>query len=203
MLKVGLTGGIASGKSTVAQLFAKHHVPIIDADAITHQLSQPSAAGYQAIVAHFGANILDQQQSINRAKLGKIIFQDESEKHWLEATLHPMILKKIHTELDQLAQLETPYCIIDIPLITHKTQFDFLDRILVVDCPVEQQISRAEQRDDMDKPHIRTIIEHQCSRKQRAELADDILTNDDTFDALAHAVKQLHAHYLSLSNHSD
>ena len=198
MLKVGLTGGIGSGKTTVAKLFAKYQVPILDADAITHQLSQPHQAGYLAIVERFGPDILDNEQHINRQKLGALIFNDAESKQQLEAILHPMILEKIRRELAALEKTNTPYCIIDIPLIKEPNQFEFLDRVLVVDSPIALQISRIQQRDHIEKKIAVTIIEQQCDREQRLALADDTLTNDDSLETLARSVHELHNQYLHI-----
>lgn len=199
MLKIGLTGGIGSGKSTAARLFAQYNVPIIDADAITHALSQPGYPGYNAIVAHFGDAILDHNQKINRKQLGQLIFNDESAKIWLEETLHPLILSDISSKIQTLELKNPPYCIIDIPLITDKKQFNFLDRILVVDCSTDQQIQRVKKRDNMSEKLIKIIINHQCSHQQRLAIADDILPNNSTTDALENAIRLLHLKYMKLA----
>ncbi|MCH9644314.1 MAG: dephospho-CoA kinase [Gammaproteobacteria bacterium] len=200
MLVVGLTGGIGAGKSTVMQLFAKHNVPTLDADATAHQLSKPGEAGYDAIVKHFGASLLKENKEINRKKLRQLIFNDESERQWLEKTLHPMILHQIRTELEELEKTNMPYCIIDIPLIRTRHQFEFLDRILVIDCTVELQISRTQQRDHIDEQSIRNIMSHQCSREQRLKLADDIMSNEGPLEVLTRSVDKLHNQYQNLAS---
>ena len=194
MLNVILTGGIGSGKSTVAKCFAELGAPIIDADTIVHELSNPGQAGYQAILSIFGNDILQPNKTLNRAKLRNIIFGDSTKKKLLEAELHPLVRKEIKR---QLSTLDTPYCIISIPLLNRKDQFDFMDRILVVDAPESLQIKRSMQRDNQRADDIKKIIQSQCSQADRLALADDVITNDGNISKLELQVKTLDLQYKS------
>ena len=147
-----LTGGIGSGKSTVTKYFAKLGTPIIDADEITHELSKQGQSGYLAIVAAFGNEILKPDKSLDRPKLRHIIFNDKAKKQQLEACLHPLVRHEIK---QQLASLNAPYCIISIPLLYKRDQFDFTDRILVIDAPEALQIKRGTHRDNCSTDDIK------------------------------------------------
>ena len=200
MLKIGLTGGIGCGKTTVAKIFGQLNIPVIDADAIAHQLvaiGQPALAEIRQV---FGADFLNPDGSLNRKKLKDVIFSDRQQKQKLEALLHPLVYQAIHT---QLAQLQAPYCIISIPLLFETGMTGLVDRILVVDCPVKTQIERVQQRDNITTDRILAIIDSQVSRTFRKSHADDVIDNSKTDDRLAEAVKKLHNSYLSLSASRD
>lgn len=191
---VGLTGGIGSGKTTVANLFAQWNVPIIDADEIAHALTLPNEAGYQAIVAHFGEAILD-NHNIDRKKLRMIIFNNPVEKKWLEDCLHPLIRSKIR---EAIHQITSPYCLCVIPLLAESSGIHFVDRVLLVDTPIDLQIARAKKRDHATKTDIQKIISSQASREKRLAIADDVLMNDGDLKSLENKVEQLHHAYLNL-----
>ena len=196
MIKIGLTGGIGSGKTTVTRLFADFNVPIIDADIIAHQLVEPGQPALARIQAVFGQSVINSDGSLNRYELRTIVFTDPSLKQKLEAILHPLILNKIQSETDRL---DAPYCIVCIPLLFETGMEHWVDRVLVVDCPVETQIARATQRDRISEETIRAIIAAQAPRELRNTLADDLIDNSESNSQLAEQVKKLHNLYLSLS----
>jgi dephospho-CoA kinase len=200
MLKVGLTGGIGCGKSTVAKIFASNNVPILDADTIAHQLVETGQPALTQIQQAFGAHILNPDGSLNRAALRELIFSNSNQKQQLEAILHPLIYATLQAELEQL---NVPYCIISIPLLFETNMTHFVDRILVIDCPVETQIERVINRDQLTQARIQSIIDCQVSRSFRKTKADDLINNSGTDYRLAEQVKKLHNLYLSLSDCQD
>ena len=196
MFKVGLTGGIGCGKTTVSNLFAGLKVPIVDADHIAHQLVQPGQPALLEITTAFGNQILNPDGSLNRQQLRDIVFSDEKQKIKLESILHPLVFTRIE---DTIAQLDNAYCIVCIPLLFETKKTDFVDRILVIDCPVELQIERVKRRDGLSETRIRSILESQVSREFRLANANDVLDTTITGGKLAEKVKKLHNHYLSIS----
>lgn len=200
MLKVGLTGGIGCGKSTVARIFADLNVPVLDADEIAHRLVEKGQPALAQIQQAFGAAILNPDGSLDRKNLRDRVFSDLKQKQKLESILHPLIYKTLQAELEQLA---APYCIISIPLLFETGMTHFVDRILVIDCPVETQIERVEARDNLTIERIQSIIDSQVARALRKAKADDLIDNSDTDYRLAEQVKKLHNLYLSISASRD
>ncbi|MDP3589007.1 MAG: dephospho-CoA kinase [Methylobacter sp.] len=196
MLKVGLTGGIGCGKSTVAKIFADLNVPVLDADDIAHRLVEKGQPALTQIQQAFGPAILNPDGSLNRKNLRDRVFSDLKQKQKLESILHPLIYKALQAELEQLI---TAYCIISIPLLFETDMTHFVDRILVIDCPVETQIERVKVRDSLTIERIQSIIDSQVSRAFRKAQADDLIDNSDTDYRLAEQVKKLHNLYLSIS----
>ncbi len=196
MLKIGLTGGIGCGKTTVARLFAELGSPVIDADQIAHQLVAKGQPALKQIALQFGADILAPDGSLNRTRLREVVFSDPAQKQKLEAILHPLVYQSIQTELERL---DAPYCIIAIPLLFETNMAHFVDRALVVDCPVEIQIARVRKRDQLTLERIQSIIDSQVSRGFRKSHADDLIDNSESDYRLAEQVKKLHNLYLSLS----
>lgn len=196
MLKIGLTGGIGSGKSTVARLFSKRGVPVLDADKVARDLVNPGQPALQAIVEQFGPEILDQHGRLDRAKLRHIVFHSLEQKQRLEAILHPLVYQALEREA---ARLDAPYCILCIPLLLETGGQHRVDRILVVDCPEELQYARVKQRDQLSDEEVKRILAVQASRNQRRAAADDILTNDADLQRLEAQVEKIHRFYLSLS----
>ncbi|MGJ0483464.1 MAG: dephospho-CoA kinase [Methylomicrobium sp.] len=196
MLKVGLTGGIGCGKSTVSDLFAGLGVPVLDADQVARELTEKHQPALEQIRKAFGEQVLNPDGSLNRLQLKKLIFADAQQKQKLEAILHPLILADLTAKI---GQLDAPYCILSIPLLFEAKLEPIIDRILVVDCPVELQIERVSKRDKLDSKIIRSIIDSQVSREYRRKYADDLLDNSQTDNPLAEQVKKLHNLYLSLS----
>ncbi len=197
MLKIGLTGGIGCGKSTVSDLFSRLNIPVIDADLIAHQIVEPGEAALQLLVQHFGDKILAPDGHLNRTQLREIVFTDSSKRKQLEAILHPLIYQKMQNEYEQQ---HSPYCIFSIPLLIETKMTEFVDRILVIDCPLETQITRVKQRDNLSRERILTIINSQVSRQTRLDYANDIIDNSKSAKQLAEQVKKLHNQYLLLNS---
>ncbi|MDD5266578.1 MAG: dephospho-CoA kinase [Methylococcales bacterium] len=200
MLKIGLTGGIGCGKSTVAEIFGKFKIPVIDADEIAHRLVAIGQPALAQIQRKFGTDALNPDGSLNRELLRELIFSDGKQKQKLEAILHPLVYQTIQAEVKRL---DAPYCIICIPLLFETNMAHLVDRTLVVDCSIETQIERLKKRDNMTVERIQSIIDSQVSRDFRKAHANDLIDNSETNDRLAEAVKKLHNFYLSLSTCQD
>jgi dephospho-CoA kinase len=197
VFKVGLTGGIGCGKSTASNLFTELDVPLIDADDIAHQLVEPGQLALLEISKTFGDNALNPDGSLNKYQLREVVFSDPQQKQKLENILHPKIFATMQEKIDQL---NSPYCILSIPLLFETSMTHFVDRILVVDCPVEVQIERVKHRDGLTDARIRSIIDSQVPREFRLSHADDVIDNSETSSGrLAERVKKLHNLYLSIS----
>ncbi len=201
MLKVGLTGGIGCGKSTVAKIFADLHVPVLDADEIAHRLVEKGQPALAQIQQEFGTAILNPDGSLNRKNLRERVFSSPKQKQKLESILHPLIYKTLQAELEPL--IAVPYCIISIPLLFETDMTHLVDRILVIDCPVETQIERVKVRDNLTSERIQSIIDSQVSRAFRKAKADDLIDNSVADSGLAEQVKKLHNLYLSISTSRD
>lgn len=197
MFKVGLTGGIGCGKTTVSKLFTELNTPVIDADDIAHRLVEIGQPALLDIGKAFGGKILNPGGSLNRQQLREMVFSDPQQKQKLESILHPLIFAAIQDKIDQL---DSPYCIVSIPLLFETRMAHFVDRILVVDCPVEIQVERVKRRDGLVDTRIRSIMDTQVSREFRIAHADDIIDNSETAGSkLAEHVKKLHNLYLAIS----
>lgn len=196
-LRVGLTGGIGSGKTTVANLFAQRGATLIDADKIAHELTLRGTPSYTAIIKHFGADILTKTAELDRQKLRELIFKNPEAKQWLEKRLHPLILQAI---CEQISQSFSPYCIIVIPLLVEtRMKLDFLDRVCVIDAPETLRVQWASQRDQVAPADILAIMSSQSSREERLAIADDVIINDRDLEALEDQVKKLHQQYLQIA----
>jgi dephospho-CoA kinase len=196
MLKIGLTGGIGSGKSTVAMLFSEKGIPVVDADTIAHQLVEPGQPALRKIISCFDQDILDADGRLNRAKLREVVFRSPERRELLESILHPMVYNEIQR---QISVLTSPYCVISIPLLLETEKRQLVDRVLVVDCPVEQQYARVMARDNLAKYEVQRVIASQVSRERRLAAADDIIDNSAGIEQLRPQVDQLHQYYLSLA----
>lgn len=196
MLKIGLTGGIGSGKSTVARLFDEQGVPIIDMDVLAREVVMPGQPALQEIKMAFGAEICNTRNELDRKKLRDIIFSDPDKRQQLETIVHPRIRQRVTALIDKLT---TPYCIIVIPLFFETSQQDSVDRILVVDASVEDQIQRTMRRDDINKDTVRNIIAAQVDRQTKLKHANDIINNTGNPDMLRAQVEHLHQQYIELS----
>ena len=194
---IGLTGGIGSGKTTVANFFAKLGVPIVDADDIAHRITLPNGVAYPKIIDHFGKKILNDDKTLNRKKLRDIIFENETEKEWLENYLHPLIRDAM---LFKIQKIKSPYCICVIPLLAESTDIHFIDRVLVIDAPIKLQLERARKRDTATKESIQKIMDSQATQASRLAIADDVLTNDGDLKSLENKVEKLHQQYAKLVN---
>ncbi len=196
MLKVGLTGGIGCGKTTVSKLFTELNVPVIDADDIAHQLVEPGKPALLEISKAFGDKTLNPDSSLNRQHLRDVVFTDLKQKQKLEDILHPLVFNAMQEKINQLV---SPYCIVSIPLLFETHRGQFVDRILVIDCPVEIQIERVKLRNNLTEARIRSIIDSQVSREYRLRHADDVIDNSQSGGGLAEHVKKLHNLYLAIS----
>ena len=201
ILKVGLTGGIGSGKSTVCEFFNGLGVPVIDADEIAHDLVQPDKPAFKRIKELLGKQYIKDDGKLDRKKIRDYIFSKQDIKKQLEGVLHPLVFKEIEKKI---TSLNYPYCVICIPLLLETNSQDKVDRILVVDIPEEIQLDRASTRDDTDKSEIIKIINSQEKRTKRLEVADEIIKNDGNKDKLREQVADLHKIYLKLAqNHKN
>ncbi|EJV9310739.1 dephospho-CoA kinase [Vibrio vulnificus] len=197
-LVIGLTGGIASGKTTVANLFQQHFaIDIVDADIVARQIVAPGSAGLTAIVDHFGADILTCEGELDRGQLRQRIFAHSEEKQWLNALLHPMIRRKM---IEDLAQVSSPYALLVVPLLVENQLQTLCDRVLVVDVEEKTQLQRTMNRDGVDEQQVRAILKAQASRHERLALADDVIKNESKDQDLLQQITDLHQKYLAMSN---
>lgn len=196
---IGLTGGIASGKSTVARLFGDLGARWVDADDIAREVVTPGEPALKAIVDRYGDAILTREGRLDRAALRALVFADEKERRWLEATTHPRVRERLVTRLSLLRQQDAPYVLLVSPLLFESGQVDMVQRTLVVDVPEALQIERTTQRDDVDLAQAKAIVASQMGRDERLSLADDVITNDGDLAALSEAVKALDATYRRLA----
>lgn len=191
---VGLTGGIGSGKSTVAELFVDHGAALVDTDAIAHELTGPGGAAMPALLGEFGAGVATPEGALDRAAMRQLVFADHGVRARLEAILHPLI-RRVSSE--RCAAATAPYVILAVPLLVESGSYrQRCDRIAVVDCPESLQIERVMARSGLSAAEVRAIMAAQASRAQRLAAADDILANDGDLAALAARVAWLHADYL-------
>ena len=197
---VALTGGIGSGKSTVANAFANLGINVIDADVIARQVVEPGTPALHAIVERFGVGILLADGNLNRRLLREHIFANEAEKSWLNALLHPLIQRETQR---QMQQATSPYVLWVVPLLVENKLWHKADRVLVVDVTLQTQLLRTVQRDNVSEAHARQILAAQATRAQRLAVADDIIDNNGTPEAIALDVARLHASYLELARRVD
>ena len=196
MYKVGLTGGIGSGKSTVSDLFKQLAIPIIDADVIARMLVMPGQKALSQISHHFGKSYINSDGTLNRAKLRNIIFSDADKKHQLETIMHPLIYAEIE---HQLSLITAPYSIIAIPLLIETKMQSLVDHILVIDCPMEIQINRVKLRDKLNDSQITAMVNSQVNRADRLVHADSIINNTKGITYLSQQVNQLHQQFIKQS----
>ncbi len=197
-LKIGLTGGIASGKSTVCDLFKELSIEVIDADEISHELSKSGGDAFQEIVDFFGDEIINHDGELDRGRLRTIVFNDHSKKETLEKIIHPKVLAQIN---EQITAALSKYLIISVPLMIETGMNMMMDRILLIDCNTETQIKRLIARDNSTKQEALTIIASQTSIDVKREFADDIIINDSetSIDELRTQVTELDNFYSNLS----
>lgn len=196
-LRVGLTGGIGSGKTAVAEAFAALGAPVIDTDAIAHELSAPGAAGQQAVAAAFGPQAVAPDGSLDRAWLRQRAFADTAFREKLEALLHPLIGA---ATLARMAAWTAPYGIVAVPLLLERGRLlPHVDRVLVVDCPEALQVQRVMARSGLAEAEVRAIMATQVTRAVRLARADDVIDNAGSRAELASRVAALDRHYRSLA----
>ena len=197
--KIGLTGGIASGKTTVCDLFKELSVEIIDADVISHELSKKGGAAFEEIIEAFEDEIIGDDGELDRKKLRSIVFNDNTKKKILERIIHPKVLLSIN---EKIKASQSDYLIISVPLMIETGMNAMMDRVLLIDCNVETQIQRLIQRDQTSREEAIKIIESQASIESKRELSDDrIINNDETsIEELTLKVKELDDFYRNLNN---
>ncbi|MAE02070.1 dephospho-CoA kinase [Pseudoalteromonas lipolytica] len=191
---LGLTGGIGSGKSAVSAMFEKLGITVVDADIVAREVVEPGSVGLKKIVEHFGKTILTSEGVLDRAKLRGIIFDNETEKAWLNALLHPLIRESM---LKQLQQATSDYVILVAPLLFENGLEKLCNHTLLIDVPVTTQITRTSARDNVSEAQAKKIIASQMSRADKQLKADDILDNDRALSEVAIDVKKLHQKYLT------
>ena len=193
---IGLTGGIASGKTTVAKLFKQQFkIDIVDADIVAREVVEPGTPGLDAIIEHFGADIVRDDQTLDRAKLREKIFSNPEEKAWLNGLLHPMIREKM---IEDLEQVTSDYALLVVPLLVENKLDSLCDRVLVVDVDPQTQISRTVKRDNVSEEQANAILASQVSREQRLALADDVVKNNPDDPDLLLQITDLHEKYLAM-----
>ena len=196
MLKIGLTGGIASGKSTAADEFARLGIEVIDADRIARELVEPGSPLLTRIREELGDRFLDEEGRLHRRRLREYVFAHPGERAKLEAILHPAIRREMEA---RASQSRSSYVLLVIPLLVEKGLESMVDRVLVVDVPESLQVDRLRRRDQVDARHAQRILESQADRETRLAAADDVILNTGSLDDLRTAVERLHRHYLELA----
>lgn len=200
MFVVGMTGGIGSGKSTVADAFAALGVPVIDTDVIARELTAPGGVALQAIRAAFGETLMQADGTLDRVALRRRVFADAAARHQLEAILHPAIRQRVE---QTLAHLTARYALLVVPLLVETGAYrDVLNRILVVDCPEEIQIARVMSRSGLARDEAKAILAVQAMRAERLAVADDVILNTASIEDLNAKVVDLHQGYLELAAES-
>ena len=199
MYCIGLTGNIGSGKTTALKFFADQHIPTIVADDIARSLTAVDEPAYHAIVKHFGPSVLQADNTLNRRALRAVIFNQPAERLWLENLLHPLIRQRIE---QRIADLQGPYCVIEIPLLLRRDAYPYLNRVLLIVSPTKTQIQRIMQRDHCSEEQALAILNTQPDEQERKRLADDIIINDGVMEDFEKSIKKLHNHYLHLADHT-
>lgn len=194
---VGLTGGIGSGKTTVSNMLRSQGVEVIDADEISRSLLTPGSFALEELTRHFGEQILNADNSLNRAALRELIFNDSAARLWTDNLLHPLIREAI---LVLVRNSNSGWLVLSAPLLLESAAYGFVDRVLVVDSPEQLQIERSLQRDNTNVEQIEKIMVAQLSRKARLAAADDIIRNDGDIAHLQHQVAKLKLFYEEQAN---
>ncbi|MFC4259588.1 dephospho-CoA kinase [Marinobacter lacisalsi] len=195
---IGLTGGIGSGKSTVARMFGDLGVHWVDADIVAREVVEPGTPALAEIVGRFGDTILQDDGALDRAALRTIVFRDDSEREWLEGLLHPTIRDELARQL-QPEDYHLPYVLLVSPLLLETDQHTLIRKAIVVDVPEETQIERTMARDSNDREQVERIIAAQIPRKHRMERADFVIHNDRPLDQVQAEVERLHQQLLDLT----
>ena len=190
---IGLTGGIGSGKSAAANFFQNEGISVIDTDQLARKVIEKDTPGYSKVVDSFGANILDNNDSIDRAKLREVVFHDSEKRKILESITHPLVRELM---IQKISSSTSPYSIIMVPLIFETNSAKNYDRVLVIDCDVEIQLERAMARDENSADVIQKIIDSQCSRSERLSIANDVIPNNHSIEDLQKRSLAMHNFYL-------
>jgi dephospho-CoA kinase len=194
--RVGLTGGIASGKTTVAEMLAELGAGVVDTDDVAREVVEPGETGLESIKREFGADVLLETGQLDRAAMRRLVFQDTDARSRLEAILHPLIRERT---LARVGELDSPYAVIVVPLLV-ETDFDkIVDRVVVVDCPRETQLERLMQRDGIDEAAAETMLAAQTDRELRNARADDLIDNSASKSAVREQARALHGRLLALA----
>ncbi|WP_429145644.1 dephospho-CoA kinase [Aeromonas rivipollensis] len=198
MYVVAITGGIGSGKTTVANQFAALGIEVVDADLIAREVVEPGTPALTAIASHFGPGLLDQQGRLDRRALRERIFSDPAAKSWLNALLHPIIRSEM---LRQCAAANSPYCLLVVPLLVENRLTELADRVLVIDVDETTQIERTCRRDGVSREQAQAILASQASRSERLAMADDVLDNQSgTTETIRERILALHETYLAFAS---
>lgn len=192
---VGLTGGIGSGKSTVAKLFGDLGVHWVDADIVAREVVEPGTPALSAIREHFGEDILQADGALDRAALRAIVFKDPAQRQWLEKLLHPLIRDELVRQLTP-KDYPLPYTLLVSPLLLETDQHQLVERIVVVDVPVDTQIERTMARDDNNRGQVERIIAAQIPRQERLKKADEVVDNSSSLAEVRQRVEELHSQFL-------
>lgn len=199
MLLIGLTGGIASGKTLVSDLFAALGVPIVDADIIAREVVAPGSEGLKKLISHFNTGILTPEGELNRKALRDIIFRNPSDRALVDGILHPLIRQRSDEYIARYRTQSVDYLIYAVPLLVETDQASRFDRVLLVDVPVEVQIERIVSRDDSTREQAMAIVKSQATRAERQAVATDIIKNDNSVGYLHEQVSTLHKQYSALA----
>lgn len=194
MFRIGLTGGIASGKSTVADVFTELGAAVVDTDAVAREVVAPGESGLEAVATEFGPDILLPNGELDRRALRSIVFRDPQRRETLESILHPLIRART---LQMIASLEAPYVVVVVPLLLETGFAELVERILVVDCPEAQQLERLRQRDDVGESEAQAMLAAQTDRQTRLSRADDVIDNSGSIESTRAQVRALHERYLA------
>ena len=198
MYVVAITGGIGSGKTTVANQFAALGIEVVDADLIAREVVEPGTPALAAIASHFGPGILDEQGRLDRRALRERIFSEPAAKSWLNALLHPIIRSEM---LRQCAAANSPYCLLVVPLLVENRLTELADRVLVIDVDEATQIERTCRRDGVSREQAQAILASQASRSERLAMADDVLDNQSgTTETIRERILALHETYLAFAS---
>ncbi|HSH58016.1 MAG TPA: dephospho-CoA kinase [Halomonas sp.] len=197
---IGLTGGIASGKSTVARAFAALGAPWVDADDVAREVVEPGEPALAEIAERYGDRVLNADGTLNRRALREIVFADESERRWLESATHPRIRERLVEHLERLHASGAPYGLLVSPLLFESGQSAMVDRALVIDVPEALQIARTAARDDVDEAQARAIVAAQMPRRERLARADDVLDNGGSEAEMRRRVAELDRRYRELAS---
>lgn len=197
MFAVGLTGGIASGKTTISDLFAARGVPVIDTDVISRQLLEPGELAFGQVCEHFGETILRSDGGIDRKRLREIVFNEPAAKTWLETMLHPLIFQRSLEAIRDCAA--AAYVLVVVPLLFETNFQSLVDRVLAVDCPAERQIERLVRRDRIDARLAQKMLDQQLSNTDRLARAHDVIDNRGDGSDLDSQVERLHRQYLQFA----
>ncbi len=198
-LVVGLTGGIASGKSAVAAVFVSLGAGLVDTDAVAREVVAPGETGLAAVRAAFGAAVLHPSGELDRAALRGLVFEDDAKRRQLESLLHPLIRTRTVAKLEEV---RTPYAIVAVPLLVETDFGQLVDRVLVVDCPEQLQLERLMKRDAIPRPEALAMLRAQADRATRLKAAHDVIDNSGTREAMRTQVEFLHRRYLEHAVHA-